>query len=327
MSVTIVRYSESLRTEWDAFVSHAINGTFLHGRSFYDCNPSNAADDHSLMFYSGNRLLALLPGTLYTGDVGQTFHSHNRSTYGGFLFNRRVGIQEAVDIVGALLHHLRVIGVGSAIIRSPFRILYDQISDEFEYAMWYHGFHVASREAEVYVDLTPPIDTIRSRFEKATRNNITRAYKDTEISIDGLGDIEQFWILLGHNLATKHGTKPTHSLESIRKLIGAFGVEKIRLFAAYVEGRLAAGCLVFTPCPSVLHAQYIAQDYELQASRPLNALIDSIITWGNANGFRSFNLGTANEGGHVINAGLFHFKEGFGGRSVLRETHRWDVNG
>jgi hypothetical protein len=274
------------------------------------------------MFFSGSRLLALLPGTLSSLDGSLAFHSHSRSTYGGFIFSRRVGVQEAVDIVGTLVHHLSGLNVTSAFIRNPFRILYDQISDEFEYAMWYHGFVVSSREAEVYIDLSPEIETVRGRFAKATRNNITRAYRDTQVSLDGFDVLDGFWKLLELNLAEKHGTTPTHSRTAIGKLIDEFGSDSIKLFCACVEGRLAAGCIVFIPCPGVLHAQYIAQDYELQGFRPLNALIDSVITWGNSNGFRSFNLGTANEGGRIINAGLFHFKEGFGGRSVLRETHR-----
>ncbi len=327
MPVTIARFSDKHRADWDRFVLQAINGTFLHSRSFFDCNPANVIDDHSLMFYSGNRLMCLLPGTLAIGDKGLKFHSHNRSTYGGFLFDRRLGVQEAVEIVGAFVQYLKDVGAASAFVSNPFRILYDQTSDEFEYAMWYHGFEVSSREAEVYIDLTPDINTVRSRFEKATRNNITRAYKDTQVSLDGFDELDSFWRLLELNLATKHGTKPTHSRESIGRLLNAFGSEVIRLFTASVQGRLAAGCMVFIPRPGVLHAQYMAQDYELQGSRPLNAVIDTVITWGNSRGFRSFNLGKANEGGRVINAGLFHFKEGFGGRSVLRETHGLEVNG
>jgi len=50
-------------------------------------------------------------------------------------------------------------------------------------------------------------------------------------------------------------------------------------------------------------------------------VIDHIINWGTENKYSYFNLGTANEeAGRKINYGLFHFKEGFGGRGILRET-------
>jgi len=71
----------------------------------------------------------------------------------------------------------------------------------------------------------------------------------------------------------------------------------------------------------VLHSQYIAYDYKYQEHRPLNAVIDFMIDWAIDNDFKYLNLGMATEpGGMAINEGLFRFKEGFGGRSVLRET-------
>lgn len=70
-----------------------------------------------------------------------------------------------------------------------------------------------------------------------------------------------------------------------------------------------------------IHAQYVASDSNYQDLRPLNAVIDEISDWGFKNSFSYFNLGTANESaGREINYGLFHFKEGFGGRGILRET-------
>ncbi len=326
MPISVVRFMDNHRCEWDSFVSQSINGTFLHNRTFFDCNPANAIDDHSLMFYSGHRLLALLPATLSNQELGMTFHSHNRSTYGGFLFNKHVGILDAVEIVSVLVQYLRSIGVKAVIIRNPFRILYDQISDEFEYAMWYHGFNVASREAEVYIDLVRSIELIRMGYSDTTRRNVNRAAKSVEVSINEQGVLDDFWSILEDNLASKHDTRPTHSRQSIGALIDTFGNDKIKLCVARVDGKVVAGCVLFVPRRRVLHAQYIALDYKFQSLRPLNALFDTIILWGNSNGFQILNLGTANEGGRIINAGLFHFKEGFGGRSVLRETHQFHLN-
>lgn len=327
MSFEVKLYSEDQREIWDDFVAKSINGTFLHGRPFFDCNPQNAADDHSLMFYSSGKLISVLPATLRSHEGQRLFSSHNRSTYGGFVIHRSMGVSDAVAVVDVLVNHLRSLQVTSATIRNPFRFLYDQISDEFEYAMWFHGFEVLSRELEVFIDLTPGLDTVRARYVKATRNNNTRAHRDVMVRIDEFDHLPKFWDLLEKNLADRHSTRPVHSLDEINKLIATVGKQRFAFSAGFFDNELVAGCLMFIPRPGLLHAQYIAQDYERQALRPINAVIDEVVSWGCANHFRGFNLGTGNEGGRIINSGLFHFKEGFGGRSVLRETHHLQIRG
>jgi lipid II:glycine glycyltransferase (peptidoglycan interpeptide bridge formation enzyme) len=95
----------------------------------------------------------------------------------------------------------------------------------------------------------------------------------------------------------------------------------VKLFAAYLEGIMIGGILIFIANRYVVHAQYIASDSRYQEYRPLNATIDSISIWAKNAGYKYFNLGMATEpGGIIVNDGLMRFKEGFGARGVLRET-------
>ena len=48
--------------------------------------------------------------------------------------------------------------------------------------------------------------------------------------------------------------------------------------------------------------------------------------WGHEHGYRYLNLGISTEdGGRVINWGLFRFKEGFGARGVVRKYYRLEI--
>ena len=86
-----------------------------------------------------------------------------------------------------------------------------------------------------------------------------------------------------------------------------------------VMDKVIAGIVLFV-FETAVHAQYIASDNKFQHLRPLNAVVDYIVQWSKKCGYKYFNFGTANENdGKKINYGLFKFKEGFGGRGVLRE--------
>jgi len=317
MQVECRTYNGSMEKEWDSFIEkNKRNATFLHSRQFFKHNPLNRVDDASLMFYKKNKLKAVLPATLYKKEDGLIFHSHPRSTYGGFVVENAAGVEEAVEIVEATVEFAKQQHVNEIIVRNPFRIFQQVPTDETDYAMWYHGFVIKSRELECAVKLDAYAS---SRYENGAKYNIKKAIKSVEVK--ETEDYARFWEMLTHNLLEKHGSKPVHTLEQFQQLISLSGRDKVKLMGGFIDGKMVCAVLLFVCAPMVLHAQYIASDNEYQEIRPLNAVIDHIINWGTENKYSYFNLGTANEeAGRKINYGLFHFKEGFGGRGILRET-------
>jgi Acetyltransferase (GNAT) domain len=317
MPVNCKLYTEQNAAVWNAFIeSNKRNGTFLHSRKFFDHNPLNRQDDASLMFFKKEKLKAVLPAALYRKDDKLILHSHPRSTYGGFIMDNAAGVEEAMETVEATIAFAREKKVDEIIVRNPFRIFQQVPSDETDYAMWYHGFVLRSRELECAVKLD---EHAPQRYENGAKYNIKKAVKLVEVK--ETEDYAGFWEMLTRNLAEKHGSRPVHTLEQFEQLRNLSGHDKVKLMGGFIEGKLVCGVLLFVCAPMVLHAQYIASDNAYQDVRPLNAVIDFIIKWGHSNGFSYFNLGTANEeAGRKINYGLFHFKEGFGGRGILRET-------
>lgn len=115
--------------------------------------------------------------------------------------------------------------------------------------------------------------------------------------------------------------QPTHNFEQFQVLLKNIGDDKIKLFVAKLNDEIIAGIVLFVVNERAVHAQYIASDHKYQEHRPINAVIDHIIEWAITRKFRFLNLGTPNDhSGTQINHGLLRFKEGFGGRGVLRET-------
>ena len=65
--ITIQRYTSARQPIWDAFVQTAKNNSFQHLRAYMDYH-NNRFADYSLMAYSGDEPVALLPANR-VGDV------------------------------------------------------------------------------------------------------------------------------------------------------------------------------------------------------------------------------------------------------------------
>jgi hypothetical protein len=312
------KYTEDLAIQWDEFVNKAsINGTFLHTRKFFNHNSANEKDDSSLLFYKKERVVAVLPGCTYLKENRKYFHSHPRATYGGLIINNETGLDDAVEMVTLLIGYAKENEINEIIIRNPFRIFHKRLADEIDYALWFHGFQIKYREIETAIELGN-YEEVERNYSDSTKRSIKKSAKS--LVTKNSNQYKDYWDMLEVNLK-KHNIKPTHSYEEFLTLVECMGDEKIKVFVAEKENKIAGGIVVFLSNEKAIQAQYIASDELYQEYRPLNAVIDFTIQWACEQGYRYLNLGTSNtDGGRGINSGLFRFKEGFGGRGVLRET-------
>jgi Acetyltransferase (GNAT) domain len=314
---TVERYREGYSGAWDDFVENkSINGTFLHSRKFYNHHAENRIDDHSFLFFKKNKLVSVI-GCALQSD-GARLISHPRSTYGGFIVNKVVGVEDALSIVQLFLEEAKKMGVKEIIIKNPFRIFYKKPCDEFDYALWYFGFEVLYRELEMAI----PVDhktNIETNYTEGTRSGVHKALKT--LQVEESTNYKHYWELLERTLKERYQTTPTHSYEQFCGLVHHVGDEKIKLFVTKKEQQVIAGMVLFLLNEICVHAQYIAYDIAFQNERPLNILLHKVSKWAQEKGYRYFNLGRANEdNGNIVNFNLFKFKESYGSRGVLRET-------
>src|SRR5215211_1631712 len=316
---SIEKYDATQQKKWDDFVEKkSINGTLLHTRKFFNHNPLNSTDDRSYLFYKKNILIGVIACALEGQNDTMILNSHPRATYGGFIVSKQVGVEAALAIVSKLLQEAKCIGVKEIIIKNPFRIFFKKPCDEFDYALWYHGFNVKYRELEIAIPIGDTGD-FEKNYTEGTRSGLHKAKKI--LTVEQSVDYKPFWSLLIKTLKERHGTTPTHNYSQFCELLRNVGQEKIKLFVAKKNGKMIAGMVLFILNEICVHAQYIAYDSSFQNDRPMNILIHEISLWAKENGYRYFNLGRANEqNGDIVNYNLFKFKESYGGRGVLRET-------
>jgi hypothetical protein len=328
MPILAEPYADRLADEWDAFVAErARNGTLLHMRRFFAHNDANAADDASLLFRDRTRVVGVLPAALLAaGSDGPVLHSHPRSTYGGFVVAPEVGTAATLEMVDLALAHARDRGARRMIVRNPFRIFHAMPSDESDYALWLRGFGVLSRELEVAVPTgaITPGDAL-AHFDGKTRNQVRKAQRSGVVVVES-DDYGDFWPILEENLRARHEARPTHTLETFDRLRALVGPSAVRLVLARHEDQVIAGAVVFVANARALHVQYIASRPEALHLCPVNAVLHHLVEMAAAGGYQYLNLGMSTEdAGRRPNLGLFAFKEGFGGRGVLRETLALDL--
>jgi lipid II:glycine glycyltransferase (peptidoglycan interpeptide bridge formation enzyme) len=111
-----------------------------------------------------------------------------------------------------------------------------------------------------------------------------------------------------------------HTLEEIALLQSRFP-DEIRLLVAKHAGIAVAGALLFET-DRVSHAQYIAATPKGRELAALDAVFDVAIQRASAGGRRYFDFGISTEqGGKLLNDGLYEFKAGFGGSGVVHDFY------
>lgn len=321
MPVTLVRYSEAVRDEWNSFVREkAGGGTFLHLREFYDHNPANASDDHSLLFYEGDKLIAVFPSTEVSGQYGLELHSHLRATYGGLLLPRFTGVDDGEQIVTALLDYTKRNSISKVFVRLPFRFLSEGSTDIVGFLLSRAGFQIDYRDLEFAVATNDMESLDRAKgMSGKTRNQIRKALS-SDLVFAKSERWAEFWELLEINLREKYQTKPVHDLNLIQTLRKKVGHENVSLWVAESGQNICAGIVTFQVTPRVVHFQYVASDTVNRDKNPLNGLYWRIVEDARKSHVDIVNFGSATTNkGQDINHGLVHFKEGFGAEGHLRE--------
>ena len=307
-----VRYDESCKGAWNAFVEASRNGTFLFNRDYMDYH-RDRFPDHSWLFLANGRIAAVLPGTIRDG----AFSSHGGLTYGGFLCSRDTSLRQVASCFELLDVELRRLGVTKCVYKAiPY--FYHRIpTQEDLYVLFRKGALLVGRSLSSTIDMAT-----RVPFTESRRGGIRKARR-LGIKVEASEDFKDFWRILSENLMRNHGVHPVHSEQEITLLRDRFP-ERIRLFGAFRDSCLLGGAVVYKMGPAV-HVQYIAASDEGKACGALDCLFDTLVheIYSTA---RYFDFGTSTEQmGQVLNEPLLFQKEGFGGRAVAYDVYEYTL--
>ena len=306
---SIRRYTLEDYAIWNHFVSGAKNATFLFHRDFMEYH-SDRFQDFSLLVFEGEELVSILPAN----RVGDAVFSHQGLTYGGFVFDNKIKLGEAIDITKALLEFLHQDNITTFQIKLIPSIYNAFFSEEIEYAMFLANAKLLRRDCLSVIDLTKPFVVTKTRKESIRRGEKNDLVIKEELKFD------LFWNeILIPNLDKRHNAKPVHTTEEISLLQQKFP-NNIRHFNVYAENKIVGGTTVFIT-DRVVHPQYISGNEQRSALGSLDFLYNHLIT----DVFKDkyfFDFGPSHEeNGRKINEGILFWKESFGAKTTVQDYY------
>ena len=312
--LTIKRYDPTQKLVWDNFLENCKNGTFLFKRDFMDYHKSRF-DDFSIMIYSDNQLIALVPGNIDLNNV----YSHQGLTYGGILINSDSKFIEYLEIFTKVLTFLKKNSINNFCVKQIPTIYNLNFNDELDYLSFVTDSENYRKDIISVINLQSDFKISKDRI-----NGYKRGVKNL-LEVREVHDFDEFWNeLLVPNLSKKYSVTPVHSLYEIGLLKSRFK-SNIRQFNVYKENEIVAGTTIFQT-KNVVHVQYTASNSKKNILGSLDFLFYKLITDIYSN-HKYFDFGTSNErDGKKINQGLLYWKEGFGARSLIQNFYKFDVS-
>lgn len=310
--IEVKKYNPISTDVWDAFVETSKNGTFMLKRRYMDYH-SDRFKDHSLMFYSGDELVAILP----TSQHGTELRSHGGLTYGGLILSTKTTIQQVIEIFTLLKDYMRENNFNSLYYKRVPSIYYRYPSDEDLYALFRVGATLIRRSisSSIYLPL-------KIRFSERRRRGCKQAVK-RGIVVRESDDYVTYINILSQILEKYHNTKPVHTAAELELLASRFP-ENIKLYAAYLEDRMLAGVVIYET-RKVAHTQYIANSDEGRQCGALDAVMDYLINDRYVDKeYFDFGISTEDDGMY-LNEGLITQKQEFGGRGIVHDIYRLTV--
>ncbi len=315
----IERYSPERAAEWDAFVEHSRNATFLLERGYMDYHADRFAD-RSLMIWSVSgerqRLAALFAACHINAE---TVSAHGGLTYGGLILPYSgVDGADTIEIMRCISAHYHSLGYIRLIYKTIPHIYHRYPSEDDVYALFRSGGRLAECNLSSTISLDEPIE-----FNENSRRNMRRALK-AGVTVGRSDDYATFWPVLETLLAERYGATPVHTLAEISLLAERFP-DNIELhLARNAAGQVIAGTVIYNT-PMCVHTQYIAASAEGKECGALALLFHRLID-ERRGAARYFDFGTSNENhGLVLNEGLLHQKYGMGGRGVAYNIYEIDL--
>lgn len=308
----IIPYTRNKEEEWNTFLVNSKNGLFLFERDYIEYH-SDRFIDHSLMFYNGSELVALLPANISKNML----ISHEGLTFGGLIINAEIKIASVFKIFDALIKYLDKQSIEKLVYKSIPYIYCSVPCEEDKYVLFRKGARLFRRDVASAIYLPH-----RLKFNKLRLRLVKKAMV-ANLEVREINDFKTFWSILETNLLERHNVRPTHSIDEIEYLWHKFP-ENIRVFASYKNEDMLAGAVIYE-YTYVVRTQYIAGRKEIKGVGAIDFLFSYLIDkYGKDKEYFDFGISTENNGTY-LNEGLISFKEGFGARAVTYDFYELSI--
>jgi hypothetical protein len=283
----------------------------MFNRDYMEYHADRFTDASLVVLDESDNIAAVIPANIR----GDTLYSHQGLSFGGLIMGRKLRAADVLEIFDMVGAHGRAKGLARLIYKPIPGIYHRQPAEDDLYAMFRLGASLYRVDLSTTIDLADP-----GKFSNGKRTGLNRAEREG-VEVRESVDFTRFFEVADHRLQEKYATSPVHTEAEMMRLHQSFP-GNIRLFGAFVGGRMEAGCIVYAT-DKVCHAQYIASTQAGRETRGVDAIIGHLIR----DVFKDkayFDFGNSNEEeGRMLNTNLCGQKEEFGGRGTVQMFYEW----
>ena len=239
MSIKVTKFINENTTIWDNFINCSNNGTLFHYRAFLNYHENIDFEDHSLLFYKKNKLIAILPAAMHN----KVFHSHPGVSFGSFIYNDRLSFSDSHNIISVFKDYINTLNSITVQLTMPPACYNNISSDYIEFCLFSKGFKYKQLELSNVLKLGNNFNNLYNTYKASSRQAHRKAER-SDIVIEQSDNLEEFYNILTNNLSLRHNVSPTHTLSELKKLKTLFP-SRINLFTASLNGKIIAGVINF----------------------------------------------------------------------------------
>jgi len=310
--ISIRRYIDADKKQWDEFVTASRNGTMLFYRDYMEYHRDRFRD-HSLLVYDQAQLIAVFPAN----EVDDLLASHQGLTYGGFIIGREMRTGVMLEAFRLLREHASNNSFKKILYKAVPHIYHRQPAEEDLYALFVNDAKLVRRDISTTILLANRLSYSKGR--KWAVNKGRKAGIKARPSVD----FAAFMRIGEEQLLRKHNCRPVHTAAEIEALAKRFP-DNIRLFSATKNEEVLGGVIAYQS-ETVVHAQYIAATQAGMECGALDVVIDYLLNEHSV-GRRYFDFGiSCTQGGRQLDVNLIGNKESFGGRATVYDFYELSV--
>ena len=296
----IKKYNSKLKPNWNTFVENSNKNFFFFKRDYLEYK--NNINDFSLLYFSDNELVAILPASY----INHQIISHSGSTYGGIITKKKIKFEILNEIINSTLVYFK---------KKKFKkIIYKLIPSNFTYNLSAEEEYAISslKNIKIYNNLNTYIDlNLKINFSKLVKRNINKSLK-SDLSISK-NNMKEFYSILKKNLKNKYNTIPTHTLKELNYLNKKFPNQIIN-FNVKLKNTFLGGYILYRYNDYIFHMQY-SSFTELGKKMFAQDFLTNYL-FNNLN-MKIFSLGKSNDlNNNYLNLGLLRKKNLYGGIGI-----------